>query len=130
MADRNPVPSRHPRADLYRAEREKGRTYAEIARMYGVSKQRVAAACGKQDTSKFREITPKGCVYPNLRDWMNRHKVSRKEFLRRMGLTTNGGNEQIFRNYLQGKSNPGKSYIDRMLRVTGLTYEKLFAKEV
>ena len=36
--------SRHPKADLYMAEREKGKTYREIAKMYGVTYQAVELA--------------------------------------------------------------------------------------
>lgn len=116
----------HPRADLYRSEREKGKTYREIAEMYGVSFQAVACACGKQKDYQFRAWTKERCIYPNLRNWLNENKISCKEFVRRMGQVPSGGSDYSFRNYLSGEAYPQKRTIDKMLEVTGLTYEQLW----
>lgn len=121
--------SRHPRADIYRAEREKGLTYRQIAEKHGVSFQTVAQACSKSDASKFRAFTESDCVYPNLRKWLNDNKVSRCEFIKRVGLCANNSASTIFGNYFRGKHYPNKQTIDKMLRVTGLTYEELFYRE-
>lgn len=108
--------------------REQGLTYREIAEKLGVSNQYVSMVCGKFEPAHFQYIGD-NCVYPNLRNWMNEHKVSRREFLRRMGLTGNNGNYERFASYMRGESHPRKQYIDKMLAVTGLTYEKLFYRE-
>lgn len=121
--------SRHPRADIYRAEREKGLTYRQIAEKHGVSFQTVAQACGKSDASKFRAFTESDCVYPNLRKWLNDNKVSRYEFIRRVGLCADSATSCTFGKYFRGKHYPNKQTIDKMLRVTGLTYEELFYRE-
>jgi hypothetical protein len=57
---------------------------------------------------------------------MNDNKVTRREFLRRMGLVTHNTNYERFNNILRGEGDPQKHYIDKMLEVTGLTYEVLF----
>jgi hypothetical protein len=57
---------------------------------------------------------------------MNENKVSRTEFLRRMGFFPYGENHTRFCKYIRGEWQPKKPYIDKMLAVTGLTYETLF----
>ena len=105
--------------------REQGLTYREVAEMLGVSWQRAAQLCGKQNIAYFRHID-ESCIYHNLRAWMNEHKVSRAELLRRMGLTTNPENSTKLSKIMCGEWQPRKPYIDKMLQVTGLSYEKLF----
>jgi len=107
--------------------REHGMKHREIAEVFGVSRQHVASVCGKCDPAYFIPVGDE-CVYPNLRKWMNKNKVSRQEFLRRMGLAPHTKNHERLSSYISGKSNPRKSYIDNMLKVTGMTYEALFAE--
>ena len=121
--------SKHPKADLYRSEREKGKTYREIAEQYGVTFQAVACACGNSHDSKFRAWTEERCVYPNLRNWLNENKVSMNEFIRRMDALPGGNRVTAYRNYLNGKTYPQKRVIDKMLEVTGLTYEQLWEED-
>ena len=115
----------HPRTDLYRSERDKGKTYREIAEMYGVTYQAVAICCGRSKDGKFRAWTKDRCIYPNLRNWMNENRVSLKEFVRRMDKTS-GKSEAVLRSYLNGTTYPPKKTIDLMLEVTGLTYEQMW----
>lgn len=110
------------------ALRAQGLKYKEIGERLGVSAQYVAVVCGKGDQAYYRPVGDE-CVYPNLRKWMNKNKVSRREFLRRMGLTAHTGNYERLTSYLRGETEPRKAYIDKMLEVTGLTYEELFYTE-
>jgi transcriptional regulator with XRE-family HTH domain len=110
-----------------RAMRSQGMVYREIAEKFGVSRQYVAAVCGGRDPACFRPIGS-SCVYENLRNWMNDHKVSRNEFVRRMGLEKHTRNCARFNCIMRGELQPRKDYIDRMLDVTGMPYEKLFYK--
>lgn len=100
-------------------------TYTQIAERVGCTHQYVAAVCGKQSPYRFSVITD-NCIYPNLRKWMNDNKVSRSEFVRRMGYELAQGNQQRFSNLLRGKYIPRKTYIDKMIEVTGMPYEVLF----
>ena len=119
----------HPKRDLYKAEEARGLTRTEIAEKYGVSKQCVNQALGKHAPGHFRKITEKGCVYPNLRNWMNENKVGYMELTRRMGLLACGQNLKTHRSWLCGNHDPKKETIDKMIAITGIPYEKLFAKE-
>lgn len=117
---------KHPKVNLYREERAKGLTYQQIAEKYGVSYQAVMNACGKAREGSFRGWTPERCIYPNLRNWLNENKVSLTEFIRRMDLAPSGTTTSRFGDYFRGTCYPGKGVIDRMLKVTGLTYEQLW----
>ena len=108
--------------------RDQGLKHKEIAEKFGCSRQYVAMVCSKCDPAYFIPIGEE-CVYPNLRKWMNENKVSRKEFLRRMGLTPHNTNYDRFNSYITGKNHARKPYIDKMLEVTGFTYEELFHTE-
>ena len=122
--------SNHPRADLYIAERDKGLTYVEIAKKYGVSYQAVAQCCAKHTPGHFKPYTETEVVYPNLRKWLNENKVSRSEFCRRMGTVTRGGSYDAVRCWFGGMNYPTKDRIDKILAMTGLTYEELWQTEV
>lgn len=112
-----------------RQMREQGFKHREIAERFGVSRQYAAHVCGYCDPAYFVPIGDE-CIYPNLRNWMNTHKVSRKEFLRRLGLTAHSNDYERLLKYMTGKQHPRKPYIDKMLAVTGMTYETLFYMEV
>ena len=113
---------------IARALRDQGFTYQQIADKLGVSRQRVCQICGRQDEAHFRVVT-EHCVYKNIRQWMNLHRVSRNEFVRRMGLTADAENSQRLGRVLRGEDMPRKDYIDSMMKVTGMTYEVMFATE-
>lgn len=114
------------RYEIYRAEREKGLTAAQIAQKYGVSRQAVASAVGKYDPFAYKIVTEEQCVYPLWRGWMNAHKISRAELCRRMGHVGAGMNISRLSAYMRGTQSPPKFIIDKLLRATGLKYEELF----
>lgn len=114
--------------EIYRAEHEKGMTYREIAAKYGVSKQNVAQACGKMRENWFRPYTSDEVVYPNLLKWLNENRVSRSEFIRRIGSACGHSHQDSLRRWLRGAAYPTKPIIDRMIEVTGLKYEELWER--
>lgn len=120
---------RSERAAQYMELRDQGMTYAEIAKVCGVSHQAVAMCIGKWSPGHFKPFTKEAVVYPNLRQWLNENKVSKNEFIRRMNLGISGKNSERFGLYFKGKIYPTKKTIDKMLQVTGMPYEELFYRE-
>ena len=115
------------RKDEYMALREMGMTYAAIAKVYGCSRQNVQQACNR---SKRNVVHPERCVYEGLRTWMNENHVTNKELCRRMygqNLTTNTLN--AIRRRMVGRSRWQLDEVNRILDITGLTYEQLFREE-
>ena len=108
------------------ALRDKGMTYQQIADHLGISYQAVAQTLTKYSPSHFRIVKPSGCAYTNIRNWMNANKVGMSEFVRRCGLGNSYSNKNRMTGYLKGKSDPPKRTIDKILSVTGLTYEEAF----
>ena len=108
--------------------RDQGLKHREIAERFGVSPQYVSAVCASYNPAQYR-VVDENCVYPNLRKWMNDNKVSRNELLRRMGITVHPNNSGRLSSYMRGQCEPRKDFIDRMLKATGMTYEKLFYRE-
>lgn len=117
------------RAAEYIAARNAGKTCAEIAAEFGVSRQAGSQLCARYEPNKFKRITPTGCIYPAWRDWMNENRISKNELLRRMGTTPSAGNSARLSSYMTGEHYPSKPIIDKLLSVTGLTYEKLFVTD-
>jgi predicted transcriptional regulator len=110
------------------ALREQGMTYRQIADHFGISYQAVAQALGEYNPNHFKYISETGCVYPNLRKWLNDNKVGKSEFARRCGYANVYCNKKRMDYYLTGRNDPPKNVIDKILMVTGLTYEQAFSK--
>lgn len=120
---------KHPIANRYIEERNKGLTYQEIAAKYGVTYQAVAQAAGRHSPGHFRVFTNKSCIYTGLRNWLNENKISRAELMRRMHLAVGGKNTDRVGRLLRGDTDPNKRDIDLLIQITGLTYEVLFSEE-
>lgn len=108
-------------------DRAAGMTYKEIGEKYGISRQRVCEICKGRTPKNFHYVTDEGCVYPNLRAWMNENLVSRSEFIRRSKFEFCPGNTLKFSAIMRGEiTDVRKNWIDEMLRITGMSYEMLF----
>lgn len=108
------------------ALRAQGYSYREIAERLNISRQAVAQSLAKSQAYAFRGITSDRCVYYGLRKWMNENKVSVAELCRRMGYKANSNNYAFISRSIGGKSEMRKRDIDKIIRITGLTYEYLF----
>ena len=111
------------------ALREQGLAHQQIADILGVSRQAVAQTLGREGKGHFRIIKKDSCIYKGLRDWMNSNRVTRQEFVRRMGFVTAPSTHEKFGDAMRGEVDLRKEWIDRILLVTGLTYEECFKEE-
>lgn len=117
------------KADLYRNEIASGLSVREIAAKYGVSPQAVYAVCGRSNIKNFRVYTPEGCAWPGLRKWLNENKVSKRELLNKMGLEYGDTNLVNLNENLRGRKDVRISFIRKMMKISGLTFEELFGEE-
>ena len=117
------------KCEIYRQERANGLTYQEIADKYGVSKQRIGQVCAEYNPFYFRPWSETSCVYPNVRNWLNKNKITKAELIRRLGLTLHYTHYTRVGYYLRGEHYPSKKMIDALLDMTGLTYEKFFKRD-
>ena len=105
--------------------RKQGKTYQEIADIFGCSKSYVGSLLSKAEEGKFRPLTSKDCIYVGIRNWANENKVSKTEFCRIMYGYVHPNNIRRYSSIFKGHGCT-KHTIDMILAVTGLTYEEAF----
>lgn len=110
------------KAEKYLADRENGLTYREIAEKYGITYQAAHASCMAAGGYSKKLISQRGCIYPNLRKWLNADKERQDRFFQATSYC-------CIRQILNGNQQPKKNVIDHMMKLTGMTYEELFAEE-
>lgn len=112
-----------------KALREQGYTYDQIARISGVSKARVFGLIGKGNPAFAKALSEKECIYPALRQWMAANQISRMALTRQMqdGVAVPYFSTRLGR-ILRGEQEPRKTEIDKLLSITQMTYEQLFAQ--
>ena len=101
----------------------------EIAKEFGITRTRVYQIIGPTRMRGFRPFTEDMCIYPHWRNWLNENRVTIREMVDRMGLENCNSNYQQVWGWMYGRCYPTKKNIDRILSVTGLTYEQLFSTE-
>lgn len=112
-------------------DRQNGMSCKEVAERHGISMQYVSTiTSGCCDNDGFKLITEKRCIYPHLRHWMNENKCSVTELVGKLYLSTSAANnvEKMSR-ILRGETVPKKDWIDALIEVTGMKYERLFAEK-
>lgn len=110
-------------------DRVSGMTLQQVAEKHGITRQYVSAITCRLGTGHFQLVSATRCVYPNLRRWMNEHRVGVTELACMVGKSMVANDIDKLRRVLRGETQPRKSLIDKLLSITGMTYEKLFAEE-
>lgn len=110
------------------ALREQGMTYREIAKELGISHQAVSQTLAKSKESQFKKLKPEKCVFVGLRNWMNENKVSIGELTRLCGILPQPNSRIRFSHYLKGENEMRMGTIEKILEITGLTYEEGFKR--
>ncbi len=116
--------------DIAQAEemRNQGKTFHEIGAHFGVTYEGVRLVLAHMAPQKryFRAVTEKRCIYPGLRDWMNREQVSPRRLTAMMGYSTYAGVVRSLSDRLSGRAEIRIGDIRNILRLTGMTFEEAF----
>ena len=115
--------------ELAREMRYEGKTFAEIAEYFGVSKQAVSKMLNnsvrrrRRDAQLFDQIPYKG-IYEFIQA---NEKVTVPRFAAIMGMSMGGASTEKARRFLRGESVSLFKYnYDALIEKTGMTYEQLF----
>jgi len=110
--------------------RRQGHKLSEIAKEIGVSQQRVSQilATGK-DKRWFHPHSPMRIVYVGLRNWMNENMVSKTAFIIKMGYCFHATTMSRYANKLKGNGSWEIDEINKLISMTGMTFEDLFRRE-
>lgn len=103
--------------ELAKAMRAAGKTYAEIGKALGVTKQRAEQIVKYKPGSGLHVHAIMAIPYKGLREWMLENEVCVKELERRCGC--------FVQRAVKGEGCQ-KYTIDAIMRVTGLDYETCF----
>jgi transcriptional regulator with XRE-family HTH domain len=106
------------RREIYIAERAQGKTYRQIAEEYGVSFQGVYSAVNysRRTKEKIRR-------WKRLSLWMEENNKTEADLTRLLGCSTG-----VLCGWRTWKGDPSMHYINKLLEVTGIPYEELFAE--
>lgn len=98
-----------------------GNSLREIADKFGVSYQYIAQILPSSAPAFHHPTNTEKCIYPAIRKYMEKNRMTYGRFASLCGLSP----MSLYRN-LTGDSTPLKKTIDRVLEVTGMTYEEAF----
>ena len=102
-----------------------GATYAEVGRKYMMPREKIRDMfCGVIGVRRVSNIPIEG-LYPNLINWIKENEYGITKFGRAIGYSCSNGTRRM----LTGELSPTKNVIDKILELTGMTYEECFAKE-
>lgn len=103
--------------------RKDGYTMQEIADEMGVNQRTISLYVPKEERCQARNRVD-NYIYPNINKWLIDNRMSMIKFAREVGIT-----KSTMSNYLAGLSEPRKSIIDKILEITGMSYEECFREE-
>ena len=107
--------------------RREGLSYIEIAVALDCTIYDIHIAVGHVAGGAFlRAFTPERCVYSGIREWLNNNKMSLRQLCEHMDTIVTGATLNRVRDMLRGTRELRKSDIDRLMEITGLTYEQAF----
>lgn len=108
-----------------------GKSYEEIGKLFGVSKQRVFQLIGGNEKCrrKVDEVANQKIKYVGLRNWMRDNGVSIARLTRLIYGHGNASTQTNTRLKIYGELEMPKSFIDKLIKITGLSYERLFDEE-
>lgn len=102
--------------------RADGDTLQSIADWFGVSREYIRKIVGGAHTGRSYVSHTIDCIYPNIRKWMVDNGLNYNSFSSLLSM-----NQNSTQRFLVGEGGAYKSTIDKILEVTGMTYEVAFA---
>ena len=106
------------RREIYIAERAQGKTYRQIAAEYGVSFQGVYSAVNYSRKKKANILR-----WARLSLWMEENEKTGADLAKLLGCS-----QSLICGWRTWRSDPSMYYINKLLEVTGIPYEELFAE--
>lgn len=115
--------NRAQKAECYRL-RQEGYTLQWLGDRYGLTRERIRQIMEAHE----RKLAGLGerlssCIYPEMRKWMIMHDENYTSLAEKCGV-----HMATMRNGLTGRTTIGKEVIDKVLAITGMSYEEAFRK--
>lgn len=104
--------------------RLRGFTMQECADRFGVTREYIRQLVPATQNRCHRKIWYEECIFPNIANWLYDNRYTYNRF----GLAC-GTNGMSMRRYLIGEVSIPRERINRILDVTGMTYEEAFYEE-
>lgn len=98
-----------------------GVSIQEIADHFGVTREYIGQITPTINTLAVRRKKLDSYIYPNISRWMKENRVCASKLAKTIGISP-----VTVSNMLSGRVNTTKSTIDKVLEVTGMTYEQAF----
>jgi hypothetical protein len=114
--------TKEQKLDMFKMRLE-GYTYQQIGIKYEISGERVRQILERVIRERQNRRTAK-CVYPKISEWCAEHKETMMSFAKRIGMSPCAFYPKIY-----GQQRFRQDQIDKILAVTGLTYEEAFREE-
>ena len=102
----------------------RGATLQECADRFGVTRERIRQITPPKGAKTYGKRRYEKCIYPNIASWLIKNKYCYSRFAEAIGATS-----MTAQRWLTGKASPSKKSIDRILEVTGMTYEEAFCEK-
>ena len=116
------------RDERIRAQYMQGVRTDVLAKEYGLSRQRISQLVMGEDRD-FKQTAVGRVVYTGLRRWMMENRCSFKRLAVRLGYAHSGSTNRMVANKARGRQDFCKTEIDKILAMTGMPYEEVFAVE-
>ena len=109
--------------------RRSGISLNEIGLKYNISRERVRQICGNRSYCGVLSAKLHKIPYLGLRHWLEENKYSMSEVCEKMGYSTHDSSRNFMSQLFCGKRQLTKNNIDKLLKITNMTYEELFKEK-
>lgn len=127
MTPKEKLQMRVNRIERMQALHNEGKSYAEIGKEFGISKQRVARVIRDNTNRMGHIVTSKQCVYEGIRHYLNISNMCVTDLTKLMFGDSWRNHLGTVSHALKGV-NCSKQTIDKILEVTGMSYEDAFGE--